>query len=100
VAPGLRVIVEGRPNRFRRVGRPASLFAPKLIHPERAISRRALSRATEIDEGIVSRFAARLEADSYVVREASGALREGPGAGARCVECRVPLRSARSSKAA
>lgn len=28
VAPGLRIIVEGRPNRFRGPGRPASLFAP------------------------------------------------------------------------
>lgn len=83
VAPGLKVIVEGRPNRFRRVGRPASLFAPKsarlvrwlLMYPAASFSQRELSRATEMDEGMVSRLAARLEADSYVVREATGALR-------------------------
>jgi hypothetical protein len=83
VAPGLRIIVEGRPNRFPRVGRPASVFAPKsarlvrwlLMHPEQASSQRELARATEMDEGMVSRLAARLEADSYVVREPSGALR-------------------------
>jgi hypothetical protein len=35
------------------------------MHPEQATSQREPSRATEIDEGIVSR----LEADSYVVRK-------------------------------
>lgn len=83
VAPGLRIIVQGHANRFRRVGRPASVFAPKsarlvrwlLMHPEHALSQRELSRATDMDEGMVSRLAARLEADSYVVRETGGALR-------------------------
>ncbi|MFN0064322.1 MAG: MarR family transcriptional regulator [Myxococcaceae bacterium] len=83
VAPGLRIIVEGRLNRFPRVGRPASVFAPKsarlvrwlLMHPERASLQRELARATEMDEGMVSRLSARLEADNYVVREPSGALR-------------------------
>ncbi|MEN9797374.1 MAG: hypothetical protein RL653_1070 [Pseudomonadota bacterium] len=83
VAPGLRILVEGRPNRFPRVGRPASVFAPKsarlvrwmLMHPEQATSQRELSRATGMDEGMVSRLAARLEAESYVAREASGGLR-------------------------
>lgn len=45
------------------------------MHPEQPISQRELSRATEMDEGMVSRLAARLEADSYVVREAGGSLR-------------------------
>jgi hypothetical protein len=83
VAPGLRVIIDGRPNRFPRVGRPASVFAPKsarlvrwlLVHPEQAFSQRELARATGVDEGMVSRLAARLEADRYVVREPDGALR-------------------------
>lgn len=83
VAPGLRIVVEGRPNLFRGPGRPSSVFAPKsarvarwlLMHPGRAISQREIARATDMSEGFVSRIAARLVADSYVVREASGALR-------------------------
>jgi hypothetical protein len=83
IAPGLRVIVNGRPNRFRGPGRPASIFAPKsarvvrwlLMHPEQTISQREIARATDMSEGLVSRIASRLEADSYVVREPSGSLR-------------------------
>lgn len=83
IAPGLRVIVDGCPNRFRRPGRPASIFAPKsarvvrwlLMHPAEAITQRELTRATDMDEGFVSRIAARLERDNYVVREPNGALR-------------------------
>lgn len=83
VAPGLRVIVDGRPNRFLRPGRPSSVFAPKsarvarwlLTHPEQAFSQREIARATAMSEGFVSRIASRLEAESYVVRAESGALR-------------------------
>jgi hypothetical protein len=83
VAPGLRVIIDGRPNRFRGPGRPASVFAPKsarvarwlLMHPGQTFSQREIARATGMSEGFVSRIAARLEADNYVVREPSAALR-------------------------
>jgi hypothetical protein len=76
VAPGIRVIVDGRPNRFKGPGRPASIFAPKsarvvrwlLMHPERAFTQRDIARATDMTEGFVSRIVARLEADSYVQR--------------------------------
>jgi hypothetical protein len=83
IAPGFRVIVDGRPNRFRGPGRPASIFAPKssrvvrwlLMHPHQAFTQREIARATDMTEGFVSRIAARLEHDSYVVRESGGALR-------------------------
>lgn len=83
VAPGLRVIVDGRPNRFRGPGRPASAFAPKsarvvrwlLMHVEQAITQRELARATDMDEGFVSRITSRLAHDRYVVREDGGPLR-------------------------
>lgn len=83
IAPGLRVIVDGRPNRFRGPGRPSSVFAPKsarvvrwlLMHPEQVTTQREIARATDMSEGFVSRIASRLESDSYVVREPSGALR-------------------------
>ena len=87
VAPGIRVIVDGRPNRFRGPGRPASPFAPKsarvarwlLMHPERAFTQREIARATDMTEGFVSRIVARLEADSYVTRV--GISRTGDGSG-------------------
>jgi len=87
VAPGIHVIVDGRPNRFRGPGRPSSVFAPKsarvvrwlLMHPERAFTQREIARSTDMTEGFVSRIVARLEADSYLVRvDVSG---EGDGLG-------------------
>ncbi len=82
VAPDLRVIVDGRPNRFRGPGRPSSVFAPKsarvvrwlLMHPDGVFSQREISRATNMSEGFVSRIVSRLEAEAYVTRESSGAL--------------------------
>jgi hypothetical protein len=83
IAPRLRVIVSGHPNRFRGPGRPSSVFAPKsarvvrwlLMHPEQAFSQREIARATRMSEGFVSRIVSRLDADSYVVRESMGKLR-------------------------
>jgi hypothetical protein len=83
VAPRLRVIMNGRPNCFRTRGRPASLFAPKsarvvrwlLMHPDKTFTQREIARATDMTEGFVSRIAAGLERDSYVVRDLAGALR-------------------------
>ncbi|MCC6805778.1 MAG: hypothetical protein IT381_00010 [Deltaproteobacteria bacterium] len=83
IAPGLRVIVDGRPNRFRGRGRPASIFAPKsarvvrwlLEHSAKPLTQRQIAHATEMTEGFVSRIVSRLLQESYVVRETSGALR-------------------------
>ena len=86
VAPGLRIIVDGRPNKFIRRGRPASIFAPKsarvvrwlLMDPERSFTQREIARGTEMSEGFVSRIVARLEVESYVVR-AGPSGEEGAG---------------------
>jgi hypothetical protein len=83
VAPGIRIIVDGRPNRFRGPGRPASIFAPKsarvvrwlLENEGRALTQRQIARATDMTEGFVSRIVSRLEDESYVLREPGGALR-------------------------
>ncbi len=83
VAPGIRVIVEGKPNRFRLVGRPPNLFAPTssrlvrwlLIHSSEHVSQREIARSTGLDEGFVSRLVARLEKDDYLVRDERGAVR-------------------------
>lgn len=82
VAPGIRIIVTGRPDRFRRPGRPSSAFAPKsarvvrwlLIHPDRAFSQREIAHGTQMTEGFVSRIVSRLEAERYLVRAPGGKL--------------------------
>jgi len=81
-APGLRVHVEGRPNRFKRRGRPANLFAAKssriarwlLIHRGETVPQRELARATGMDEGFTSRIVRKLKEDGLAVREGSGAI--------------------------
>ena len=83
LAPGIRVHVEGRPNRFKRAGRPSNLFAPKsartarwlLIHAGEALTQRELSRATGVDEGLTSRVVRRLEQEELVVRDDRGRVR-------------------------
>lgn len=80
VAPGLRIIIDGRPNRFPKRGRPSSAFAPKssriarwlLIHPAEPISQREISQATQVSEGLVSRVISRLQDSHYVVRDDNG----------------------------
>lgn len=82
-APRIRVHVEGRPNRFKRRGRPPSVFAPKsarivrwlLIHSKSAFSQRELARLTGTDEGMTSRIVKRLENQQLIERDDRGSLR-------------------------
>jgi hypothetical protein len=83
VARNLRVVVDGRPNLFKRPGRPSTAFAPVgarltrwlLLHPERAWTQRELARETSVDEGFASRVVAKLLADGLLERVEDGALR-------------------------
>jgi hypothetical protein len=83
VAPGLRILIEGKPNRFLRRGRPSSAFAPKsariarhlLIEPRRAFRQQELARETGLDDGFTSRIVGRLERDGLVERDKAGAIR-------------------------
>lgn len=83
VAPGLRVVVEGKPNLFKRRGRPSSAFAPKssriarwlLMHPRQFATQREIAQATGVDEGFTSRIVAKLEQDALVLRDSSGAVK-------------------------
>lgn len=83
VAPGIRVLVDGQPNRFRSPGRPSSAFAPKssrisrwlLMHAENAMKQRDLAQVTEIDEGFTSRIVSRLEEGNFVLRGQDGEIR-------------------------
>lgn len=81
--PRLLIHVEGRPNRFKKVGRPANLFAPKsarivrqlLIEPKKGYNQRELSQITGLDEGHTSRIVRRLEELSLIDRDDKGSLR-------------------------
>jgi hypothetical protein len=83
VAPGLRVRIEGKPNRFKRVGRPRSLFAPKsariarwlLMKRDQAFTQRELARVSRLDEGFTSRIVRGLEEQRLIAREADGTVR-------------------------
>lgn len=81
--PGLRIWIEGRPNRFKERGRPSNVFAPKsariarwlLIHPDEAKSQRELAQETDMDEGQTSRIISRLLKDGLVLRDGQGLIR-------------------------
>jgi len=81
--PGLRVQIEGKPNLFKRPGRPRSLFAPKssriarclLIEPDHAMTQRELAKAAGLDEGFTSRIVRQLEEQGLISRESSGAVK-------------------------
>jgi len=81
--PGLRVNIEGKPNQFKRPGRPRSLFAPKsariarslLIEPARAFSQRELAKVSGLDEGFTSRIVRQLEEQRLVSRDPAGAVK-------------------------
>jgi hypothetical protein len=83
VAPGLRVNIQGQPNKFIRPGRPRSLFAPKssriarwmLIEPDRVFTQRALAKAADLDEGFTSRIVRHMQRQDLVVRLAGGGVK-------------------------
>jgi hypothetical protein len=82
-APGVLIEFRGHPNRYRRPGRPASVFAPKssriaralLVEPGRHLRQQDLAEETGLDAGYVSRIVHRLVAAKFVAREEDGALR-------------------------
>lgn len=82
-APGLMVRVEGRPNRFKKAGRPRNPFAAKssriarqlLIEPKRFITQSELSKKTGLSEALTSLIVRRLEHDELISRNERGAVR-------------------------
>jgi len=81
--PGLRIDIQGRPNLFRKRGRPADLFAPKssrvarwlLLHPEKSVRQGELGAAVGLQRGFISRIVKQLEEQELVLREDSGAIK-------------------------
>ena len=82
-APGLRILIEGKPNRYKRRGRPSTAFAPRssrvarrlLMHPDEPLTQRQIARATGMDEGYTSRVVGRLLEEGLIVRNAAAAVR-------------------------
>jgi Holliday junction resolvase len=80
---GLRIQIEGKPNLFKRPGRPRTVFAPKsariarwlLMKPEYAFSQRELAKLAGLDEGFTSRIVRQLEQLQLVKRESKGSLK-------------------------
>jgi hypothetical protein len=79
-SPRLRILIDGRPNRYVHLGRPATPFAPKssrlarwlLVHPNASFSQRELARHTELAASQVSRLVARLRENRLVKVDESG----------------------------
>lgn len=82
-APGLRIWIEGRPNKFSGPGRPPSVFAPKssrvirqlLLHPEGYQSQAELAHRAKLDDGYVSKIVRRLHNESFVQTNDEGRIR-------------------------
>ncbi len=76
-APGLRILVEGKPNRFASAGRPSTVFSPKaarvtrlmLVDPDRWWTQGELKAATRLSAGFVSKVVGRMVAEELLVRE-------------------------------
>ncbi len=77
---GLRIMVQGRPNRFATPGRPSTAFSPKasrvsramLVEPKRRWLQTEMVDATELSAGYVSKVVGRLLEDGLVVRGDDG----------------------------
>ena len=75
--------IEGKPNQFKRPGRPRSVIAPKsarivrrlLIEPVSTFTQRALAKAAVLDEGFTSRIVHQLGEQRLVARDAANELK-------------------------
>lgn len=78
--PNVRIIIEGKPNQYKEVGRPSNTFAPKssrvtrwlLMHPHQAWKQKEIAQNTDMSEAFVSRIIKSLEADFYIQKTKSG----------------------------
>ena len=76
-APRLRIQIEGKPNKFKSVGRPKNLFAPKgsriarefLMNPGVSLTQRELAERTRLNETWVGRVVRELERENLLTRD-------------------------------
>jgi hypothetical protein len=80
--PGVRIHVQGKPNRFKQPGRPPNVFAPKssrvarilLYNRDSVFAQRELSEMAGLGEGYVSRIVRALEEQELIARIENGKL--------------------------
>ena len=83
VAPGLRIWIEGRPNKYKERGRPPNIFASKssrvvrqlLLHPHAFQAQAEIARQTGLGDGYVSTIVKRLEQEQQIDLNDEAALR-------------------------
>ena len=83
LAPNVVIHIEGKTNKFKNAGRPKNLFAPKssrisrllLLDPEVALTQRAITRKTGLNETLVGRVVRELEKNSLLIRNEAGAVK-------------------------
>jgi len=82
-APGLIVNVLGRPNRYKRRGRPSNVFAPKssriarqlLMDPSRVYTQSELAECTGLSPSLTSKVIHRLHEIFLIERAKDGTVR-------------------------
>ena len=82
-APGLFILIEGKPNLYKQRGRPSTAFAPKssrvarwlLMHPDKPFTQREIARSIGMDEGYTSKVVGKLEDDGLILRDGNGAVK-------------------------
>ena len=82
-SPVARIVVEGKPNKLARRGRPSTAFGPRsshiarllLLDPPRSFRQQELARESGLDDGFVSRIVHRLAADELIARADDGTVR-------------------------
>jgi len=76
--PGIRILIDGKPNRFAAPGRPSTAFSPRasriarvmLATPDRQWLQSELVRETGLSGGYVSKVVGRLLEDELIARHA------------------------------
>ncbi len=83
LAKGLRIWIEGRPNKYSERGRPPNVFASKssriarqlLLQPQQFQTQAGLARRTGLGDGYVSKIVRRLEQEHYLEVNEAKAVR-------------------------
>ncbi len=78
----LFIHVEGKPNQYKRKGRPTNLFAPKssriarwlLAHPNERVSQKEISERVRVGPGWVSKVTSRLEEKGFIAKDDNGRI--------------------------
>lgn len=78
-ADNIYIHVQGKPNKYKRPGRPSNIFAPKssrvsrflLIHPNELSRQKTISEETDLGRGYVSKIVQRLEKENLILKKNS-----------------------------